>query len=170
MTPTVTIFTSILTLRKWKRDGTRGSPMFIVMRSFLVLIMLSSAANAWDFSPSPVCTLSHETPAVSLAVTYDPRLSEPYAISITPSATWSDASMFALRFDGPRGMTITTDRHSIEGSTLTVRDRGFGNVLNGLDFNNTATASLGETSLTVSLDGASEPIAAFRACLIAPVA
>ncbi|MBO6707236.1 MAG: hypothetical protein JJ912_14180, partial [Roseitalea sp.] len=72
----------------------------------------------------------------------------------------------AMRFDGPIGLTITTDRHiaSDEGRSLTVTDSGFGNVLNGLEFNHTATALLGDRAVPVSLDGAAPAVQDFRAC------
>ena len=74
--------------------------------------------------------------------------------------------IFAIRFDGPRGLTISTDRHVIldDGATLTVTDRGFGNVLNGLEFNDTATALLGDRAVAFALDGAGPAVRAFRAC------
>ena len=69
-------------------------------------------------------------------------------------------------------MAISTDRHvlSDDGRTVTVRDTGFGNVLNGLEFNGAATAILADAAVTFPLDGIAEPMAAFRACLAAPSA
>ena len=49
-------------------------------------------------------------------------------------------------------------------------DRGFGNVLNGLEFNDTAIAIAGETRVPFSLAGAAPEIQAFRACTDAPTA
>lgn len=137
------------------------------MRLFLTLLFLASPATAWEFSPSPVCTLAHDGPAGTVTVTYDPGAAEPYAIAIARAgAAWPDAPVFGIRFDGPRGLTITTDRHRLsdEQSKLTVSDRGFGNVLNGLEFNSTATARAGEAEVTFSLEGAAPEVQAFRAC------
>ena len=48
--------------------------------------------------------------------------------------------IFAIAFVGDSPFEITTNRHALsdDGQTLTVRDRGFGNVLNGMEFNTTA--------------------------------
>jgi hypothetical protein len=51
-----------------------------------------------------------------------------------------------------------------------VSDRGFGNVLNGLAGNRTATGFSGAASVTVSLEGAAAEVAAFEACGAAPSA
>jgi hypothetical protein len=69
-------------------------------------------------------------------LTYDPSLPE-YTIAIRLSEPWPEAAVFAMRFEGPRGNMISTSRHvlSEDGLTLSVRDRGFGNVLDGLEFN-----------------------------------
>ncbi|MDJ1015048.1 MAG: excinuclease ABC subunit B [Paracoccaceae bacterium] len=141
------------------------------MRSLIALLAVTAPAAAWEFTPTPVCTLSHSTSAAEVTVTYDPRAAEPYAIALT-GAGWPDAPVFAIRFSGPRGLTITTDRHRLSesGATLTVSDRGFGNVLNGLEFNETATALIGDRTVTLQLEGASEPVRAFRACAEAPLA
>lgn len=141
------------------------------MRLFAVLtVLLASPAVAWEFSPSPVCTLSHSAPDLDVVVTYDPRRAAPYAIGLTASAPWPEAPVFGLRFFGGREVTITTDRQEMsrDGLTLSVKDRGFGNVLNGLEFNAAATAFLGGTIRQFSLDGAAEPVRAFRACASQP--
>ena len=51
-----------------------------------------------------------------------------------------------------------------KGSALTVADVGFGNLLDGLQFNTTTTAIAGEATVTFPLAGIAEPLAAFRAC------
>ncbi len=135
-----------------------------ILRS-LAFAVAAAPALAWDFSPDPVCTLSFDG-KTSVTVTYDPRLSE-YAIRLTrPDRPWPPGAVFAIRFEGARGLTISTDRHASGdgGTTLTVRDTGFGNVLDGLQFNETATALIGDTAETIPLDGAAEPVEAFRAC------
>ena len=136
------------------------------------LLLLTSPAAAWTFTPRPVCTLSDATASASVRVTYDPRLAEPYAIAVTSAAPWPDAPVFSMRFDGPRGLTISTDRQkpSDGGRTLTVTDKGFGNVLDGLEFNTTATALAGDAAIPFPLDGAAPEVKAFRACIAAPTA
>ncbi|WP_308917644.1 excinuclease ABC subunit B [Jannaschia sp. LMIT008] len=131
-----------------------------------LLSLPPSAAAAWAFAPDPVCTLSHDGAAAAVVVTFDPALPE-YAIAITlADGTWPDAPVFALLFRGGTASTITTDRHvlSDDGRTLTVTDRGFGNVLNGLERNGAAVAAAGTLRVPVSLDGAAGPVRAFRGC------
>jgi hypothetical protein len=143
------------------------------MRQVLIsLLLATSPAAAWEYSPTPVCTLSHATSEAELRVTYDPRQEQPYAIAISRQQAWPEASTFSMRFDGPRGLTITTDRQRLSdnGRTLTVTDRGFGNVLNGLEFNTTATALFGDSKMPFGLDGAASEVQAFRACATAPIA
>ncbi|MFY0692502.1 MAG: excinuclease ABC subunit B [Paracoccaceae bacterium] len=135
-------------------------------------MLLAAPAYAWEAIPGPICTLAHDTSDASVRVTYDPRIPE-YAISLSRSGTpWPDGPVFAIRFDGPRPLTITTDRHVLSDgqTTLTVTDSGFTNVLNGLQFNTTATALIGETALPLSLEGATPAVEAFRACTTAPSA
>ena len=136
-----------------------------MLRAFAVLLLTATPALAWEARSSPVCELTHEGEAGRVRVTYDPAIAE-YAIAITPDRPWSPGPIFAIRFDGPRGLTISTDRHVIfdSGATLTVTDRGFGNVLNGLEFNDTATALLGDRAVAFALDGAGPAVRAFRAC------
>lgn len=69
-------------------------------------------------------------------------------------------------------MTIGTDRHvlSPDGRSLTVTDTGFGNVLDGLAFNTTATALSGAEALPFDLAGAGPAVEAFRSCGVAPSA
>lgn len=142
------------------------------MRLALALSLIAAPALGWEFSPVPICTLSHETETAQVRVTYDAGIPE-YTITVTRlDRPWPDAPVFSLRFDGPRGLTISTDRHSLspDGRSLTVKDRGFGNVLDGLQFNDMATALIGSDALPVPLDGAAEPAARFRACPAAPTA
>ncbi len=138
------------------------------MRSAVILIALAaSPATAWEFFASPICTLSHAEAAANLTVTYDERAAEPYAITVSRSdAAWPEAAVFAMRFDGPRGLTISTDRHRMteENRAVTVSDSGFGNVLDGLEFNATATAILGDAELGFPLAGAAPEVQKFRAC------
>jgi hypothetical protein len=51
-----------------------------------------------------------------------------------------------------------------------VSDRGFGNVLDGLEFNQVALAATGDRVVSIDLDGAAPEVAAFRACITTPSA
>lgn len=137
-----------------------------MMRITLILTLITSPAFAWEFTPDPVCTVTHDTPQAALRLTYDPRIPE-YAITLTQlGQVWADGPIFAMRFDGPRPIVISTNRHVLsDGNTaVTVTDSGFGNVLDGLEFNDTAVASVDGTQLDLPLAGAARAIAAFRAC------
>ena len=139
------------------------------MRTFsvaLALLLTPLPAIAWEFTPVPICTLFHQDPEVAVMVTYDPRSGE-YAIHLSREGGWPKSAVFSMRFEGPRGLTISTTQHMIEAEdtrTLTVRDRGFGNVLNGLNFSQRAVAVLGDLEVSVSLDGAAPAVEEFRAC------
>ena len=137
-----------------------------------ILALLTAPAVAWEFTPTPVCTLSHANASASLTVTYDPRRPEPYAIAVTNAARWPDSPVFSMTFEGQQSLTISSSRQKLSdgGRTLTVTDKGFGNVLNGLEFNTTATAILGGTSIPFPLEGAAPEVKAFRACVAAPTA
>jgi hypothetical protein len=136
------------------------------MRTLIALLFLASPVQAWDFSPTPICTIINNTPDLSIRVTYDPTQPQPYAISLTRPEPWPATDTFGLRFDGPAAMSIGTDRHQLspDGRTLTVTDTGFGNVLDGLAFNGTATALAGAASVPFNLTGARPAVEAFRAC------
>lgn len=139
--------------------------------SLLCCLVLATPAAAWDFSPLPICTMSRQSDGAETIVTYDPAIQE-YAIHITlDGAIWPPSDVFAIRFEGGRGLTISTGRHVIDegGARLTVRDRGFGNVLAGLEANAVAIAVLGDRAITVPLDGAAEAVADFRACGVLPL-
>lgn len=141
---------------------------------YLVLIvgLLAGPAQAWTFSASPVCTLSHSEAELDVVVTYDPRKQAPYAISATGSNPWPDEPVFGIEFRGGRTLTITTPEHGLSqgGRTLTVTDRGFGNVLTGLEFNSVASFFTGNARKDVSLVGAAGPVQEFRACTTQPSA
>ena len=99
-------------------------------------------------------------------MTYDPATGQ-YAIALTlASGTWGASPGFSIAFIGERSLRIGTDRHQLSnnGATLTVTDSGFGNVLDGLQFNNDFVAVTDATAMDVPLAGAAEPVAAFRAC------
>ncbi|SEW30427.1 hypothetical protein SAMN04488515_2155 [Cognatiyoonia koreensis] len=135
------------------------------MRLVYLSLLLASPATAWEFTPIPICTLSHDQPGVAVVVTFDPALPE-YAITITRDTAWPEGPIFQLGFEGPRPSVLSTDRHTLsaDGTSLTVRDTGFGNVLDGLAANVRSRAVVGETAVTFDLADAAPAVAAFRAC------
>lgn len=135
----------------------------------IAFMLLASPAAAWDFAPGIPCVLTHTTATETIRLTYDPT--QPlYTLTISGQNPWPQNTVFSMRFDGPSGLVISTDKHRIssDGLSLSVSDTGFGNVLDGLQFNHTATALIGNAQATFPLVGAAEPVAAFRTC--APVA
>ena len=133
------------------------------MRLTLLALLAAAPVHAWTFTPDPVCTLANDA-APGVTVTYDGAL---YAIHLTRAAGWPEGPVFSIRFD-PNGPVISTTRHTVDGTTLTVRDTGFGNVLNGLQNNATAQAQIGGISIPIDLTGAAGPVEAFRACRPGP--
>ncbi|WP_211605488.1 hypothetical protein [Jannaschia faecimaris] len=133
------------------------------MRISLCLCTLPWPALAWTFSPVPICTMEQIRGKSTIQVTFDPD-SQIYSLHIDRAAGWRAFPVFVLQFNGPVPLTISTTRHRIEGTRLTVTDRGFGNVLAGLESNQTATAILGQTSLAIDLSKAAAKVEAFRAC------
>lgn len=143
------------------------------MRPLIALFLFTFPAQAWEFTPSPVCTIAEDTDDLAIRVTNDPSQPEPYAISLTlPDEPWPATETFGLRFDGPAALSIGTARHRIsaDGRTLTVSDIGFGNVLDGLALNGTATALAGGAEIPFDLAGARPAVEAFRACGVVPSA
>lgn len=136
------------------------------MRAFLILLLTALPATAWEATLGPVCTLEHETETARILLTHDPA--QPlFSIAITRKAgPWPDAPAFEMAFLGASPLRIGTDRQvlSEDGRTLTVTDRGFGNVLNGLQFNLEARALSGALTEIIPLTGAAEPVQAFRDC------
>ncbi|WP_415404441.1 hypothetical protein [Tateyamaria sp. SN3-11] len=139
------------------------------MRTLIALALLTAPAHAWEFSAAPICTLTHTENGAEVTVTYD-HATRLYAIALTTADGWPAAPTFSMRFDGANPNTISTPRHEISGTTLTVTDTGFGNVLDGLQYNQTATAFTNTAAITLSLDGAAQPVEQFRACTTAPIA
>ena len=136
------------------------------MRTLFALLLLTTPAHAWEFSASPICTLTDTQEAGTLTVTYDASLPE-YAIEITRAeGTWPQFPTFGMAFAGGDALSIGTYRHTLsnDGRSLTVRDRGFGNVLDGLEFNTRAYATTGDITLGFDLEGIKEAISAFRDC------
>lgn len=135
------------------------------MRVLLALALAASPAVAWEFRVGDLCELRHSGASGDVRVTYDPAGGD-YAIHLTRERAWLPSAWFAIRFEGGRENTISTDRQTLseDARTLTVRDRGFGNVLDGLEFNATATAFTEDTAMPMALDGAAGPVGEFRAC------
>lgn len=137
------------------------------MRALLTLFaLLPAPALAWEFRPDPICTLTHAAEAVQVVVTHDPAQGE-YAIALTlPEGAWPPSPAFHIAFAGDRSLTIGTGQHALSdaGRTLTVRDTGFGNVLDGIEFNARALAWSGAQAAEIGLEGAGPAVRAFRAC------
>jgi len=138
----------------------------------LSALLAAAPATAWEFTATPVCTLSHDAGGSAWEVTYDPGPGL-YAIAITLSeGVWPEAAVFSIGFEGGRSLIISTDRHVLSegGGTLTVTDRGFGNVLDGLEFNAAARAFTGDGEAIAELEGAAPEVQAFRACILGGLA
>ncbi|SLN46442.1 hypothetical protein [Pseudooctadecabacter jejudonensis] len=140
----------------------------MTLRAPLILIaaMAPTMGQAWSFSPDPICTLTHQADAAEIAITYDDSLPE-YALFITlRQGEWPASASFEMTFQGGIPVTIGTTRHviSADGATLSVRDRGFGNVLDGIEFNAGLAALAGGARVTADTRDAAEAVQAFRAC------
>lgn len=131
----------------------------------LFALLVPLQAQAWTFTPGLICRLSHETQDAAIELTYD--LSGPlYSLTISRADPLPNVEPFVMRFNGPAGRVISTNSHTFsdDQTAATAQDKGFGNVLDGLQFNDTAEAILGTTTLTFPLQGAADPVARFRAC------
>lgn len=138
---------------------------------YLLLLVSALPVQAWEFFPGTPCRLTHETSEVSVELTYDPTVPV-YSISLTQPIAFAPAHIFSMQFQGRAPIGISTGQHQISnaGRTLTVVDSGFGNVLNGLQFNDRVTATLDDQNITIPLTGAYDPVAAFRECDVLPAA
>lgn len=148
------------------------SPYIPLMRTVFAFLLVTSPAAAWEFSATPICTLTETSEAGEITVTYDPAITE-YTITVSlPQGRWPTDLVFGMAFANDRPISIQTDQHSIspDGRSITVKDRGFGNVLNGLEFNSRAYAILGDTSVSIDLAGIGPAITAFRDCPAANLA
>lgn len=136
------------------------------MRTFLALLLIASPSAAWEFSATPICTLSDSSASGDITVTFDSAITE-YTITITlPDDTWPDGRTFRMAFVNDRPINIQTDRFTLspDRRSLTVTDRGFSNVLDGLEFNSRAYAALGGMTVGFALDGIDPAITTFRDC------
>lgn len=132
----------------------------------ILFALLATPAAAWQAGvDGALCTLTHVEGDAQVRLTFDPSVPL-YTIAVSGAEPWPTAPGFSMTFEGPRPNTIRTDRHilSLDRGTLSVSDRGFGNVLDGLQFNTTALAVSGAAVVEVSLDGAAAEVEAFRAC------
>lgn len=128
-----------------------------------VFAVIAAPAQAWQFSPTPICTLSATEAATQTIITYDGAT---YTLRLTHPQGWPvgpDAGVFSIAF-APNGPVISTSRHRVSGTTLSVSDSGFGNVLAGLSLNQTAIASVANVTRRIDLTGAAGPTEAFRQC------
>lgn len=136
------------------------------MRLLAAFILCASPAAAWEFTETDVCILSHSDPAAEVTIIYDPA--QPlYTITLTrPEKAWPAGPDFRIRFDGNRPISIGTTRQVISdaGRTVSVSDVGFGNVLDGVEFNALMFATIGDQGVSIPLAGAEGPMADFRAC------
>ncbi len=135
------------------------------MRLFLLILLLAPWPGfAWVFTSDPICTLTHGNEQAEVWITHDPTVTEYRLDLILTGTEWTQSPRFGIAFAGPSGLTIGTDRHWISGRTLSVTDRGFGNVLNGLEFNRSARAFTDIQSVDFDLEGAADPVRQFRRC------
>jgi hypothetical protein len=58
-------------------------------------------------SRAGLCTLDHSGAEAEVRLTYDPSLPE-YTIAIRLAEPWPEATVFAMRFEGPQGNMIST--------------------------------------------------------------
>ena len=136
------------------------------MRIIALTMFLPTCASAWEFSPHPLCTLSHQSESAQIEITYDPGVPE-YRMTLNLLAEhWARSENFGITFRGERPLTIGTDRHEIDQGNLTVADTGFGNVLYGLEFNTIAIAFTSAQTEQFSLAGAPSAVRNFRSCAL----
>ncbi|MEL7300519.1 MAG: hypothetical protein AAFM92_09075 [Pseudomonadota bacterium] len=137
------------------------------MRPVLLLLASALPAAAWDFTAGAPCTLTHAEPPLEVVLTHDPA-TPLFTITLRRTEPWPVGGIFSITFEG--GMTISTNRQilSEEGRALTVADRGFGNVIDGMAGAPGAIARLGDVEERFSLAGAAEPARALEACQPAP--
>ncbi|MBL4628189.1 MAG: hypothetical protein JKY00_09155 [Roseicyclus sp.] len=100
-----------------------------------------------------------------IRLTFDPSLPL-HTITLAGPAPWPAPPTFEIWFEGVQSNFTHPNRHVVspDRRRLNVSDRGFGNLLDGLQFNHTTTAISAEITLMVSLGRAASAVAAFRAC------
>ena len=128
-----------------------------------MLLFLATPATAWDFTPGLPCLLTHEEPGLEVLLTHDPT--QPlYSITLTRSEPWGAGDVFSIAFDNGPMISTNWQERSADGRALTVTDAGFGNVIAGIVAGGTATAILGDDSVSFSLAGAAEPTLDYARC------
>ena len=140
----------------------------IVLKSFLTFLVLapSLASASWRFDETTACVITGETPETVVVVIHDYQAGR-YTIAVSQTGrTWVPGPDLSIAFQGGRELVIGTDQHflSDEGDVLMVSDRGFGNVLDGMQFNQRMTIKTGDHSVEVNLNGAAPAVAEFRDC------
>ena len=135
-------------------------------------LLLATPALSWEARVADgLCVLDQSAADVDIRVSYDPA--QPlYTIALSRPQAWQTGPVFSIRFEGDRALSISTTRHRLDaqGRRLSVSDTGFGNVLAGLQFNDSAVAMTGTDQIRVNLEGAEPAVAAFRSCTEAPLA
>ena len=136
------------------------------MRLPLLLCCLASPALGWEVSnDGATCHLLHQMPDGAVHLSYAP-VNEEFSITLTRFEPWESDDVFAIKFDETRPIFITTDRHQLtpDRTGLTVTDRGFGNVLDGLQYNEWAIAATGQSVMIIPLTHAADAVQSFREC------
>lgn len=90
-----------------------------------------------------------------------------YTLTVTlRSSTWSPSPWFTMRFEGSTPIGIVTARHALSQNQfdLTASDTGFGNVLDGLEYNDTTLVHTQNQVVQFPLDGAAPEVRKFRNC------
>ncbi|MEM1301161.1 MAG: hypothetical protein AAGH17_01155 [Pseudomonadota bacterium] len=142
------------------------------MRVFAILLsLLASPSTAWDVTTGAICVLEDQQSGVAVTLTYDPE-GPLYSITVTTPTPWADGPVFAIAFLGANPLQITTNQHvlSEDKRAVTVVDRGFDNVLNGMEFNTTAIASLAGREVAFDLQAVDDPMQPFKNCAPQPLA
>jgi hypothetical protein len=137
-----------------------------MLKYLTILVLLATPAHAWEFAPVPVCTLSHKTADLSVRITYDPEVPI-YEMSVSlKSDRWPKSAAFSITFTGGHALRIVTDSHRLsqDRQTLSVSDDGFGNVLDGVQFNTLAKARAGTRLAIIPLKDAAPAVQRFRSC------
>ena len=136
----------------------------------LMISVCATQASAWTFTETDICRLTYAEDAAAVEITFDPS-ENIYSITLTRPEPWPAAPTFQLRFDGPIPLIIGTDQHELtdDGQSLSVRDTGFGNVLDGIQYNAMMTALIGDEAVTLSTMTAPDAVEAFRNCPSSPL-
>lgn len=136
------------------------------MKMIALLALLPLRAAAWEFSPDPLCTLTHQAETAEIVITKDVTVPEYTLTVMLRSGAWPDAPVFFMDYPNGVGPDISTNRHTLSAdrATLIVRDRGFENVLIGLEENGILYASSGGLRVTADVAMAFGAVQEFRAC------